>query len=118
MADNEDIPTIDATLDPPSAAQQIEVRNRTPKERSLVTKFINVTLCFMDKGRKRRCHPLAELPHAQSSLNVSSQLTQQTPEVRVPRLSRRDVIPNPGGQGTRGTPKRRQRTTANTRTQR
>ncbi|GFV85964.1 uncharacterized protein TNCV_203441 [Trichonephila clavipes] len=73
-----------------------------------------VQLCILKKSRKK-CRPLAELPHAQSSLNASPQSSQQRSEERIPRLSRRDGTPYPGVQGIRETPKRRQRTTANTR---
>ncbi|PRD28256.1 UNVERIFIED_CONTAM: hypothetical protein NCL1_32974 [Trichonephila clavipes] len=74
----------------------------------------SMMLCILKKSRKK-CRPLAELPHAQSSLNASPQSSQQRSEERIPRLSRRDGTPYPGVQGIRETPKRRQRTTANTR---
>ncbi|GFY47553.1 hypothetical protein TNIN_95831 [Trichonephila inaurata madagascariensis] len=49
MSDSEELPVIDAILDPSSAAQQIEVRNGTSNECSLVP-FEIVTFIFSVSG--------------------------------------------------------------------
>ncbi|GFV85969.1 hypothetical protein TNCV_203491 [Trichonephila clavipes] len=151
MSDSEEVTAVDAILDPPSTAQQIEVRNATAKEcplmpfeivtfllyvlgcvalllsyesddlnlrymavAILVLSFIVLfVLCLIGEFRKLS-RPLTELPHAQTSSNVSSQSSQLSSEERSPLLSRRDGTPYPGMHRTKVdnfyTPRRRRRT--------